>query len=647
MRRWWPLLGGYTVAAILLAVYAVRTAGRRFAEARVPVPGGFTNIAEPVGYFTATLAGALCLGALVYVVITSRTDDDGLIDAPAFRAHRLAEIAAGIWLVTALVMVPVQAANTAGADVLPLLARGRLIDALAGSEMARAWILVAVCAAVLTVTLRLTLRWVPHVVLLIPAAVAVVALPVSGNAAQGADHDYASSAAIVFATMLAVSTGLRIATMIARPSPDLHRRINTVLTVTGVLALLYGALLAAVLLDAPGDLTRTGYGRLLTLTAVLLIGVSVNDLINRYRPATNTGFGPGYPAGTGLTMIAAVAAVSAMAIQAAPRLLSTEATISDIFLGYALPGAPDALRLATVWRFDTFIGAAALVAAALYLAGYLRLRRRGDHWSTGRLLSWLVGCLALMIGTGSGLRAYGSAMFSVHMAEHMLLNMFVPVLMVLGGPVTLALRALHPAGHDAPPGPREWVLKLVHSRVTTFLAHPVTAYIIFVASLYIVYFTPLFNTLVRYHWGHEFMSLHFFLTGYLFFWAIIGIDPGPRRLPFLGRLALLFAVMPFHAFFGIALMTMTSVLGGSFYAYLDLPWVQSLIDDQHLGGSIAWGSSEIPIVIVVIALVAQWARSDRRQAARSDRHADAGYSSGDDDLDAYNAMLAELSKHRK
>ena len=147
---------------------------------------------------------------------------------------------------------------------------------------------------------------------------------------------------------------------------------------------------------------------------------------------------------------------------------------------------------------------------------------------------------------------------------------------------------------------------------------------LFVRSLYAVYFTPLFDTLVRYHWGHEFMAVHFLITGYLFYWGIIGVDPGPRRLPFIGRLALLFAIMPFHAFFGVAMMTMTSVVGGNFYRELALPWVANLNDDQHLGGAIAWGASEVPLIMVVVALVTQWACLDRRTSTRSDRHADAG-----------------------
>ena len=236
-------------------------------------------------------------------------------------------------------------------------------------------------------------------------------------------------------------------------------------------------------------------------------------------------------------------------------------------------------------------------------------------------------------------------MFSIHMVEHMTLNMFAPVLLVLGAPATLALRVL-PASGSAHPGPREWLLRFIHSPFTRFLSNPVTAFVLFVGSLYAVYFTPLFDTLVRYHWGHEFMGLHFLITGYLFYWGIIGIDPGPRRLPFIGRLGLLFAIMPFHAFFGIAMMTSDSVVGGNFYRGLALPWVPSLTDDQHLGGAIAWGSSELPVLVVVVALIAQWARQDRRDATRGDRHASAAYG-GDDELAAYNQMLQELARNRR
>lgn len=94
------------------------------------------------------------------------------------------------------------------------------------------------------------------------------------------------------------------------------------------------------------------------------------------------------------------------------------------------------------------------------------------------------------------------------------------------------------------------------------------------------------------------------------------------------------------------MMTSDSVVGGNFYRGLALPWVPSLTDDQHLGGAIAWGSSELPVLVVVVALIAQWARQDRRDATRGDRHASAAYG-GDDELAAYNQMLQELARNRR
>ena len=53
------------------------------------------------------------------------------------------------------------------------------------------------------------------------------------------------------------------------------------------------------------------------------------------------------------------------------------------------------------------------------------------------------------------------AMFSIHMIEHMVFNMFVPVLLVLGaGDAGVAGGAAGRRGR--PPGPREWILWLVH-----------------------------------------------------------------------------------------------------------------------------------------------------------------------------------------
>jgi len=340
----------------------------------------------------------------------------------------------------------------------------------------------------------------------------------------------------------------------------------------------------------------------------------------------------------------ATAALVSMAVQPAPAFADRSFTAQEVFLGFDLPGKADLWRLITMWRFDIVLGTAALAGIALYFAGVLRLWRRGDTWSPRRTLSWTSGCVALLISTSSGIGTYGYAMFSMHMITHMALNMFVPVLLVLGAPVTLLLRTVPAAPKDAVPGVREWVLWILHSRPTAILAHPGTAITAFVLSLYGLYFTPLFENLIRYHWGHVLMNVHFLIIGYLFYWAIIGIDPGPRRLPHLGRLGMLFAIMPFHAFFGVAVMSMNTIIGERFYQQLQLPWHLDLMADQRVGGGIAWVSGEIPILLVVGALLTQWVAQDRRTAVRTDRKDD---EYGDSELVAYNAMLEKLARSRR
>lgn len=623
-----------------LVGYALASGQRIYTAKGDPYPGAVTALAEPVGYFVAALAGGICFGGLLYVVVVACPDARGVIDERVFRTYLLVERSSAVWVLAAAAMVVVQAANDAGASVTKLLGSAAIGDAVLASEMSRAWIAVALASAVVAVCVRLSLRWVTQAVLLVPALIGVVALPVNGNAGQGPDHDYATSTAIVFAVALAALTGLKVSSAVNPPPPKLARRVLGIETICGAVTLGYGAVLLWMLMG-PGNPAATPYGRAgcaaaAVLTLVWLIDVAFLASGRSSRVSGALG---------GPAMIAVAALISSMATQTAPSLLTHRFTAWDVFLGYELPDPPSVLTILTVWRFDAFIAVGVLTLAALYVAGFVRLRRRGDSWPAGRVVAWVAGCLLLVFTSSSGVKAYGSAMFSVHMGEHMVVNMFIPVLLVLGGPVTLALRALPPAAEGQPPGPREWLRWLVHSKVTAFLAHPITAFVLFVGSVFVVYFTPIFGTLARYHWGHELMSVHFVLVGYLFFWGIIGIDPGPRKLPFLGRLGLLFAVMPFHAFFGIATMTMTAVIGGQFYRDVGLPWLKSLSADQHLAGAIAWGSSELPVVLVVIALVSQWAREDRRAALRSDRHADSGYA--DDELDAYNAMLRELSRDRR
>ncbi|AWE48999.1 cytochrome c oxidase assembly protein [Streptomyces nigra] len=299
---------------------------------------------------------------------------------------------------------------------------------------------------------------------------------------------------------------------------------------------------------------------------------------------------------------------------------------------------PFTLERGLAWSTDPFFLIACLVGLGLYAWGVVRLRRRGDAWPVTRTVSYVVGVLTVLLVMCTGLNEYGMVMFSVHMVQHMVISMLSPILILLGAPVTLALRALPPAARGSK-GPRELLLALLHSRYMRIVTHPAFTIPIFVASLYALYFTPLFDTLMGSKTGHTAMMVHFLAVGVVFFWPIIGVDPGPHRPGHLMRMLELFAGMPFHAFFGIALM-MGSVPMVETFKNPPASLGIDALSDQGAAGGIAWAFSEIPSVLVLIALLFQWYRSEQRQARRKDRAADRD---GDKELEAYNAYLASLN----
>ncbi len=305
-----------------------------------------------------------------------------------------------------------------------------------------------------------------------------------------------------------------------------------------------------------------------------------------------------------------------------------------------MPTAPPTLHNLLAWHPQPFPvePVACGLALVLYVAAVVRLRRRGDRWPVHRLLAWTAGLASVAAVTCTGVGGYGMEMFSVHMVQHMVLAMLSPILLLLGAPVTLTLRALPTAGRGRT-GPRELLIKLLHSRLTRVVSAPAFTLPVFIASLYGLYFTPLFDFAMHSWLGHEWMLAHFLATGLLFFWPIMGVDPAPHRPSHLMRMLELFLGMPFHAFFGIAVM-MSRGLIVTFFAHPPGAWQLDPLADQNTGGGIAWAFSEIPTVLVLIALLAQWFASEQRAAARSDRQA---LRDGDAELTAYNAYLARLA----
>jgi putative copper resistance protein D len=150
------------------------------------------------------------------------------------------------------------------------------------------------------------------------------------------------------------------------------------------------------------------------------------------------------------------------------------------------------------------------------------------------------------------------------------------------------------------------------------------------------------------HVGHLAMNIHFFLAGFLFFHVIIGIDPNPKKIPYIVRIVILFAAMSIHAFFSIALISATSLLDGGYYVSLQTPWLNDLLADQNAGGSIGWAMGEIPIILALVATFIQWVRDDKRETKRIDRNEARMAAMGEpDELAQYNNYLSQLQQREE
>jgi putative copper resistance protein D len=268
-------------------------------------------------------------------------------------------------------------------------------------------------------------------------------------------------------------------------------------------------------------------------------------------------------------------------------------------------------------RFPLVPTVAIVVTTGLYAYGVQRLRTRGDGWSWARVAAWLTGELVLAVALVSGLEAYDTRLFGVHMVQHMLLAMVAPVFLALGAPVTLALRTL-------PARPRKVLLSVLHSRLARVVTFPAIPWLLFVVSPFALYFSGWYAATLDNRALHDLLHLHFVLMGCLFFWPIIGVDPVPGKVSHPFRILMLFATMPFHAFLGVAIMTVDAsgkgLLAPQHYRrLLDLP---DAVFQQQVGGGLIWASGDIVGLLFIGVAVAQWMQASEREAAREDRRLD-------------------------
>lgn len=620
-------------------------------------PGPIVMWGLPAVKLVANLAGAAMLGSLVLALFGLRSGS-----RPFDVALDTASVGAAIFTVSSAIA----AGMTLLAAFNPKLSADRTFGEQLGTflltlPLGQAWLITVLMGAVITLLAFGWRSWTGTLMTAGLAAASFLPLATQGHSGDVEGHNIAVNAILLHTLGAAAWVGgillLIILRSAAKPTsrkktdaldlPVLVERYSTIALIAFIVVAVSGIARTVVALGSWSELFSP-YGLIVLGKAILLLCLGLfgawyrRRLIPRFSGADEKrSF---WTLILGELLLMGMASGAAAALARTPPPVGEEApanpTAAQRLTDSPLPPELTLDRWFTSYDIDVLWAVVIGFAVFFYIAGVVRLRRRGDAWPVHRTIFWLSGMLLLLWVTSGPLNAYQEYLFSVHMAGHMVLSMAIPLLLVSGAPITLALRAIHKR-EDGTRGAREWIMWAVHSPFSRVITHPIVAAAIFIVSLWAFYFTDLVRWSLYDHLGHEWMVIHFLISGYLFVMSLVGVDPVPYRLPHAGRLITLIAVMAMHAFFGMALMMQNGLMVAEWFGSMGRTWGPTPMEDQYIGGGIAWSVGEIPTLILAITVAIQWSRSDDRLQRRSDRAADRD---GDAELEEYNARLSKLAE---
>jgi len=641
-----------TVAAVAVVVPAGLLGGIFAAPvAGLPDAGSIVRWGLPVVRAIHDLAAASTVGLLV---VAATIIPEARNTSRRITAARYASASGVVWVVAGLVGLVFSFASAAGTAPTDPTFGTQFQTFVFQLDFLRGAAISSSMALVVTIGAAFVRPRSGMVALAGLAVLAVLPLSLAGHAADAASHETAVNSLALHLVSALVWVGGLLALAMLRPLlgtalPVSVQRYSTLAGWCFGAVAVSGAANAWIRIGSLGNLASS-YGALVVLKLLALAALGVAGWQQRSRVVGRIAADPlagrlfGQLAVIEVVVMSAAFALGTALSRSAPPVPNTHIVSPDPaygLTGFPAPSGPlSGSDWVTLWRIDWLWLGVSVLAVALYLQGVRRMRARGDSWPILRTIAWVVGWAIFVWATCGAPGVYGRVLFSAHMLLHMTVSMAAPILLVLAAPVTLALRTLT-TRRDNTLGPRELLLGLVHSRFLTVLGNPIVAAAIFFGSLVVFYFSPLFELALRTHTGHVLMTTHFLLAGYLFAWVLVGIDPGPKRWPPSLRLVILFATISFHAFFGVALTTGTTLLAPTFYQGLQLPWTVDLLADQRSGGAVAWGVGELPTLILALLVTVAWVRSDAAETTRLDRRADRD---DDAELKAYNAHLAAISR---
>ena len=624
VRSTWPLyLLFFGVSGLVGGTIAYGFLGESLAALGIPDPGPMTTYGLPFFRAVGWMLAALSVGSFMFAaffisprvpegdnlrLISSGSSVDGHI------ASRTGAVSALCFGLVAVLMIFLVLSDISGTPFVQTLRPGAFGAALSQVATAQAWSVVAIIALVTGGVGLLAHRWAAQPLLLLGSIAMIIPLALVGHSAAGGDHDYGTNSYLWHLVFLVVWVGGLMALLAhgRRLGPGLDtalRRYSTV-ALFSIIVMAVSGLVNAVIRIEFSDVFTTRYGLIIVAKTLGVILLGVLGWIHRSQvipkvqadPANSRLFGQ-----VAVVEVLVMAVVTGIAITMGrtPPPPPREPNLSQMAtqLGYELFDKPTVLNVWSMWRFDLLFGTIALLLAGGYLYAVWRTRRAGTTWPVLRTVWWLSGCAVLLVTMCSGIGMNMPASFSTHMAGHILLSVLVPIILALGAPLSLLLAAFDP-GPPGEPGIHDWVQAFLQSKLVAFITHPVVNLVQVLVVFYVMYlFVPLYELLISEHAGHLVMNSALLVSGYIYFWALIGPDPIPHRRTTANRLGWLLVSVPFHLLFGVYLFQLETVMGEEFYRSLLLPWELDLLHDQRIGGTRAWAWGAVPLAGVAVGLL--------------------------------------------
>ena len=595
------------------------------------------------------LSATTLIGLLIAIAFLIREEHSKLLPE-AIRIRNLAIIPAALWLISSLGFLFVELANLLSIPISEAFDLTVVRSFVTQTALGKSFGINIAAAAIVLILIPRISRTTGSFFILGITFIGVLAPVFQSHSSNSGNHGLAIGSLLIHVIGISLWVGGIISLILINKSERIFAipRFSTLALWSAIAVCLSGSMNAWTRLNFR-EAWNSQYGNLVIYKIVLsAILIFIGAIHRKYIMKKLEGSRQVYQLliVEVMVMIAAISVGSWLSSSAPPVPKNVRnIDIAESIAGSPMLPAPTFKNL--LWTYvpdGAFLGILIFITA-LYIRGVVILAKRGDKWPVGRTIAFALAIAATDFATSGGLGAYAHFAFSYHMVAHMILGMVAPIGFVLSAPITLALRTL-PIGRTADErGIRGNLIALLHSKYFRVISNPVVALAIFDGSLFLLYMTPLFGDLMQSHQGHLFMNIHFLLAGTLFFHVIVGIDPSPKRVPYIVRIIILFAAMSIHAFFSIALLSATTLLDGGYFLSLERPWATDLLADQSAGGAVGWAMGEIPILIALIATFIQWVRDDKKETRRIDRAEDRAAAMGeDDDLAKYNKYLAGLSR---